>query len=144
MAVLVTAAAVAGFASNAVRATLEWRGNDPTLLKQKVAGVTVDEAAPLLDDAATLFLDVRPAAAFATSRIRGAVGFSADDFAAAYESIHEFLGPEIRIIAYGEDALPAARAAQFLGARGHAVQVMEGGFTAWRDRGLPIDAEPAP
>jgi len=142
--VFIVAAAAAGALSNALRPTLEWGGNDPLLLKHGLDGLSVEEAALYQEDPAALYLDVRPAADYARERIHGAIGFSADDFAAGYAAIRDFLGPDVKLIAYGDDTLPAVRAAEFLKARGHTAWVLEGGWGAWKRARLPTDSGQAP
>jgi rhodanese-related sulfurtransferase len=144
MVALVALACVAGALSNAVRAKLAWRGNDPLLLQKQVERVGVDEAARLQDDPRSLFLDVRPRADFERGRIRGALSFAADSLDAAYAGLRDFLGPEIHVVIYGEETLPAIRGAEYLKARGHAVRVLEGGWRAWAARALPQEAEAKP
>lgn len=145
MLVLLAAACVAGFATNAVRGTIDPGGNDPELLKRReIQRIAIDEAARHADDAHTLFLDVRPAPEFAAGRIRGAVPFSADDFAAAYADVRDFLAPDVQIVVYGDATLPAVRAAEFLAARGHTARVLDGGWRGWSDGGLPVEAEAGP
>ncbi len=147
MLVIVVAALVTGFVSNAARNKLAWGGNDPELLKRQadISRISLDEAAKHTDDAHAFFLDVRPRVEFDASRIRGAVSFSADDFTAAYAEIRDFLGPDVQVIVYGESTLPAVRAAEFLQARGHtAVRVLDGGWRMWQERTLPVDTGAAP
>jgi rhodanese-related sulfurtransferase len=144
MLALVAAACVAGAVSNGVRATLEWRGNDPLLLQRQVGRIVVEDAARLQDDPRSLFLDVRPRAEFDRGRIRGALSFAVDSLDAAYAEVRDFLGPEIQLVVYGEETLPAVRGAEFLKARGHTVRVLEGGWRAWQERALPEDSEATP
>jgi rhodanese-related sulfurtransferase len=140
--VLVAAAFAAGFASNAVRASLDPAGDSEIFLKFRLEDVSIDAASKALEDPATLFLDVRPQADYQAAHIRGAVSFSSDDFEAAWAEVRDFLGDGVSVIVYGEEELPAARAAQFLSARGHQGRVLEDGFTAWQRRGLPVEGAP--
>ena len=142
--VFVAAAFVAGYTSNALRPTLEWGGNDPLLLKHGIDGLTVDEAALYQEDPTVLYLDVRPVAASERERIRGAIGFAAGDFAVTYDEMRDFLGPGVKLIVYGDDMLPAVRAAEFLIARGHTAWVLEGGWRAWKKAQLPTEGTPGP
>jgi rhodanese-related sulfurtransferase len=145
MAALLVAAFAVGFATNAVRGSIDPGGNDPELLKrQEIERIALDDAARLLDDAHALFLDVRPVPEYASGHIQGAVGFSADDFAAAYAEIRDFLAPDLQIVLYGDATLPAVRAAEFLAARGHEARVLDGGWRGWTSRGLPSEGEAAP
>jgi 3-mercaptopyruvate sulfurtransferase SseA len=138
--VIVAAAFAAGLLSNAVRATLEWGGDDPVLVHNKVPDVSMSEAAQKLDDPTTLFLDARPRSDYDAGHIRGALSFSSDDFPAAYTDLRDYLGEGVHIIVYGDDVLSALRAAQFLQARGHAPRALEGGWKAWTERQLPVEA----
>jgi len=142
MFVLVAAAFAAGFVSNSLRPTLEWGGNDPLLLKHGIDGLSVAEAALYQDDPAALYLDVRPHAEYEKEHIQGAIAFSSDDFDVAYEEIRDFLGPGVKLLAYGDATLPAVRAAEFLKARGHTAWVIEGGWKAWKKEHLPTEAGP--
>lgn len=144
MLALVAAACVAGAISNGVRSTLAWRGNDPLLLQKNVDRIGVGAAAALQDDPRCLFLDARSRAEYDRGRIRGALSFSADSLDAAYAEVRDFLGPEIQLVIYGEETLPAVLGAEYLATRGHAVRVLEGGWRAWRERALPQDAEATP
>ena len=137
--VLITAAFLAGLASNSVRQTLEWRGNDPQFLKHDIVGVTADEAARLQHDPKTLFLDVRPAAEFVAGHIPGAVPFPSEDMDSAYAELRDFFGPDVMAIVYGDGSMPAVRAAEYLQARDHNVQALEGGWDGWKKRGLPVE-----
>lgn len=142
MFVLVAAAFAVGFVSNSLRPTLEWGGNDPLLLKHGIDGLSVAEAALYQDDPAALYLDVRPHVEYEKEHIRGAVAFSSDSFDVAYEELRDFLGPGVKLLAYGDDTLPAVRAAEFLKARGHTTWVIEGGWKAWKKRHLPTEGGP--
>ena len=144
MLALVAAACAAGAISNGVRSTLSWRGNDPLLLQKNVERIDVEAAAALQDDPRCLFLDVRPPADYERARIRGALPFSAGAFDAAYAEVSDFLAADVQVVVYGTETLPAVRAAEFLTARGHRVRVLDGGWGAWQERGLPQDAEAAP
>lgn len=137
--VFVAAAVVVGYASNRLRPTLEWGGNDPLLLKHGIDGLSVEEAALYQDVPTALYLDVRPLSAYEQERIHGAIAFPSDDFAAAYEEIRVFLGSDVKLIAYGDETLPAVRAAEFLKARGHTAWVLEGGWKAWKKAHLPVE-----
>jgi rhodanese-related sulfurtransferase len=137
--VLVAAAFAAAFVANTLRPTLEWGGSDPVIQKAGLDGLSAEEAARYQDDPAALFLDVRPRAEYTRAHVHGAVEFPADDMAAAYDEIRDFLGPEVKLIAYGDETLPAVRAAEFLKARGHTAWVLEGGFEAWRKSRLPTE-----
>jgi len=142
--VLVAAAFVAGYASNALRPTLEWGGSDPLLLKHGIDGLSAEEAALYQGDPTALYLDVRPAEEYARERIQGAISFAADDFTSGYDGVRDFLGPEVKLIAYGDDTLPAVRAAEFLKERGHTAWVLEGGWQAWKKAQLPTESGAAP
>jgi rhodanese-related sulfurtransferase len=142
--VLVAVAAAAGFVSNSVRASLDWGGSDPDLIGRDVMVLSVDEAAAILDQATVLFLDVRPTPEYDAAHVRGALGFPTADFEAAYAELRDFLSPDMRLVAYGDKALFAARAAEFLEARGLRAEVMEGGWEAWRKAGLPMEGEAVP
>ena len=141
---LLVASIAAGLVSNAARSSLDLRGGDPQLLGRKVDALSVGEAAKLQDDPAVLFLDVRPKRDFDAAHVRGAVSFSAADFGAAYGELRDFLVADVRLVVYGEETLPAVRAAEFLALRGLRPQVLEGGWRAWRARKLPVEGEAMP
>jgi rhodanese-related sulfurtransferase len=135
------AALVAGTISNATRShRLAWRGGDPDLLRYpKVKSITIAEAISLHDQATTLFLDARPKRDFEAEHVRGAVSFSADDLGAAFEELRDFLGADVTLVVYGQETLPAVRAVEFLAQRGHEARVLEGGWRAWKTRGLATE-----
>ena len=135
------AALVAGVLSNASRShRLPWSGGDPDLLRYpKVKSISVAEAAPLHEKATTLFLDARPKRDFEIEHVRGAVSFTADDLATAFEELRDFLGADVTLVVYGQDTLPAVRAVEFLAVRGHEARVLEGGWRAWKARRLATE-----
>ncbi len=143
---LLQAMALAGIAllaaaiSNAVRPTLRWRGDDLDLMRHHVPRVTVEQAARAHPEATTLFLDVRAASDYARGHVAGAVEFGGADLQAMYDGLRDFLGPEIQLIVYGDEVLGPVRATEFLAARGHRASVMEGGWRAWTERRLPVEA----
>ena len=140
------AALVAGTLLNATRShRLAWSGGDPDLLRYpKVKSISIAEAAPLHDKATTLFLDARPKRDFEVEHVRGAVSFSADDLAAAFEALRDFLGGDVTLVVYGQETLPAVRAVEFLAQRGHEARVLEGGWRAWKARGLATEGGQTP
>lgn len=142
--VLVLVAVALGAASARLHPVLDWKGNDLDLVRHDVARIAPEAAAAALDDARTLFLDVRSAAEFDAGHVRGAVAFSAEDFDAAYDAIRDFLDPELRLIVYGDEPLPAVRGAQYLEARGFAPRVLEGGWATWKARRMPVEEPGSP
>ena len=138
--VLVAAAFMAGFTSNAVRQTLQWHGNDPQFLKHDIVGVSADEAAQLQNDPTTLFLDARPAAEFAAGHIHGATSFPAEDKDAAYSELRDFLGPDMKALVYGDNSMQVVGVAEYLEERGHVVRALEGGWNGWQKHKLPVEA----
>lgn len=141
MLVLVAVALAAGTLSNAVRSTLDWRGNDPLLLQKEVGRIATAEAAAMQNDPRCLFLDVRPRRDYEAARIAGALSFAAGTFDSAYAELRDFLAPDVQAVVYGEETLPVVRAAEYLKARGHTVRVLEGGWRAWHEAGLPQETE---
>jgi len=142
MLALLAAAFAAGFTTNAVRsrAAIDVSGSDPALLKYtELERVSLDDAAKSLDQATTLFLDVRAKPEYDTGHVRGAISFPADDLDAAYAEIRDFLGAGVHTVVYGVATLPAVSAAQFLKARNHDVRVLDGGWRMWVERALPVD-----
>lgn len=137
MLALVAAALAAGTISNAVRSTLAWRGNDPLLLQKEVGRIAIEEAAALQNDPRCLFLDVRPRGDYEHAHAGGALSFAAGAFDSAYAGLRDFLAPDVQAVVYGDETLPAVRAAEYLEARGHSVRVLEGGWRAWCERALP-------
>lgn len=143
MIVIVVAAAAAGFGTNAVRQRLDLRSTDPVLLKMQAQnsaqGITLDAASQALNEATTLFLDARAREEFDAGHVRGAVPFPAEDADAAYGENRDFLGEGVRAIVYSDQTLQAVRVAQYLTSRGHQAVVLDGGWTAWQDGGLPTE-----
>jgi rhodanese-related sulfurtransferase len=128
-----------------MRGTLTWRGDDPQLLKHDIDGITANDAARLQSDAKTLFFDVRPAADFAQSRIHGAVSFlGRGSRRARTRTCGISWRRTCTSSSTARKRCPAVRTAEFLKARGHSVRVLEQGLPGWRERGLPLDTEPAP
>lgn len=144
MLVLLAAGAVAAVVSNGVRRSLEWGGSDPILIKHgDVATVSLEDAAAAQADVNTLFLDVRARAEHEASHVLGAVSFPADELEAAYAAVRDFLGPDVKIVLYGDETLPAVRAAEFLAVRGHTARVLDGGWRSWRAKKLPVEGAAA-
>ena len=144
MLALLAAAFAAGFTTNAVRshATIDVGSTDPSLLKySEIERLSLDDAVKSLDQATTLFLDVRAKPEYDAGHVKGAISFPADDLDAAYAEIRDYLGAGVQTVVYGDATLPAVRAAQFLKARNHAVRVLDGGWRMWVDRALPTDGE---
>ena len=143
MLVIVVAAAATGFGSNAVRKRLDLRSTDPVLLKMQAQnsaqGIALDAAAQALNEATTLFLDARAKAEFDAGHVRGALSFPAEEADAAYAENRDFLGEGVRAIVYSDQTLQAVRVAQYLTSRGHAAVVLDGGWPAWQDGGLPVE-----
>jgi rhodanese-related sulfurtransferase len=138
--VLIAAAFLAGFTSNSVRQTLQWRGNDPTFLKHDIVGVTRRKRRSCRTIRRRCFSTfVRPAE-FAVSHIPGAASFPADDPDAVYGELRDFLGTGMKALVYGDNSMQAVRAAEYLEERGHVVRALEGGWSAWQKRQLPVEA----
>lgn len=143
MFVIAAAAATAGFSTNVVRKRLDLRSTDPVLLKMQAQnsaqGIALDAAVQALNEATTLFLDARAKEDFDAGHVRGAVSFPAEDADAAYVENRDFLGAGVRAIVYSDQTLQAVRLAQYLTSRGHVAVVLDGGWPAWQDGGLPTE-----
>lgn len=105
-----------------------------------------EQAQAFVDDPTALFIDVRDDAAWQRGHVPGALHAPAERLAAfADPSSGQFrpdFGTARRFIVYCETAAhseQAARTLQSLGYRG--VAHVEGGFEAWRNSGLPVEAE---
>ncbi len=132
-----------GLGANAWRSEgIDWRGSDPERFRhQDVEFLRLPEAATLHANASptTLFLDARDPAEFARRHVFGAVSMPADDVETAYEELRDFLSSDMTLVVYAGDSMRAVRLAKFLNARGYATRVLEGGWEAWQERGLPAE-----
>ena len=139
--ILVVAAAILGAGANALRSDgIAWGGRNPERYRYPdVDFLPVEAAAKIRDQVTTLFLDARPAAEFAHRHVAGAVSFPADSVQAAWESLRDFVDPQMTLVVYGDDIVLAVRAAKFLGERGCRAQVLDGGWGAWTDHRFPVE-----
>ena len=139
--VLLGAAVILGAGTNALRSDgIAWGGRNPERYRYPdVDFLPVEEAAKIHDQVTTLFLDARPAAEFAHRHVAGAVSFPADSVQAAWESLRDFVDPQMTLVVYGDDIVLAVRAAKFLGERGCRAQVLDGGWSAWTDHRYPVE-----
>lgn len=139
--VLVVAAAVLAAGTNALRSDgIAWGGHDPERYRYPdVDFLPVEAAAHLHDQVTTLFLDARPSTEFTRRHVAGAVSFPADSVQAKWESLRDFVDPQMTLVVYGDDIVLEVRAAKFLGERGCKAQVLDGGWQAWSAHRLPVE-----
>lgn len=104
--------------------------------------VSVDEALAAYDEGLTVFIDTR-ADATLDDAIPGAFLVRAATFADELAEVRDFIFPEDPLILYGEDApVPVGDVAALFLARGHEdVRILQGGLTAWRQGGGPVEGE---
>jgi rhodanese-related sulfurtransferase len=138
---LLVLAVVLGLTTNALRSQgIDLGGRDPERFRHPdVEFVALPEAATLLEDVETLFLDARPPVAFDRRHVTGAVSFPADDPDVAYEELRDFMTPEMNLVVYAEDSMRAVRLIKFLAARGYQARILEGGWEAWQEQRLPVE-----
>lgn len=138
---LLVLAVLLGLTTNALRSQgIDLGGDDPERFRHPdVEFVALPEAASLLENVETLFLDARPQEEFDRRHVFGAVSFSADDLEAAYEELRDFMTPETSLIVYAGDSMRAVRLVKFLAARGYQARVLEGGWEAWQEQRLPVE-----
>lgn len=138
---LLALAVLLGLTTNALRSQgIDLGGDDPERFRHPdVEFVALPEAASLLENVETLFLDARPPEEFDRRHVFGAVSFSADDLEAAYEELRDFMTPETSLIVYAGDSMRAVRLVKFLAARGYQARVLEGGWEAWQEQRLPVE-----
>jgi rhodanese-related sulfurtransferase len=137
---LLAVSAGLAFAANLLRSDRLELGTDPGRYRyQDVHFVSVDDAARVRDAPTTLFLDARDGATYERRRIFGAVSLPADGIEAAYADLRDFLAPDMTLIIYSKDLLFSVRVARFLDERGYDTAVLDGGWDAWRDAGLPVE-----
>lgn len=81
-------------------------------------------------------IDVRQSEDFDKEHIPGAANLSEDEW-----NLSIGLSPDrLNVIyCYSRECHLAARAAMYFAARGYPVMEMEGGFEAWKERGLPLE-----
>jgi rhodanese-related sulfurtransferase len=92
-----------------------------------------------------LLYDARPAVIYTFGHLPGAISLprqsSTDEITAHEPEIKAALAAGKNVVVYCTDAAcpDAGAVADRLAARGYLVSVLEGGFHAWKDAGLPIE-----
>jgi rhodanese-related sulfurtransferase len=141
IATLLVLSSLLGLSTNALRSQgLDLGGRDPERFRHPdVEFIGAEDAALLLEDIQTLFLDARPPGDFERRRVFGAVSFPADDQEKAYEELRDFLTPEMQLVVYSGNSMRSVRLVRFLAERGFTARVLEGGWDAWQERHLPVE-----
>ncbi len=107
--------------------------------------ISIDEARALFLTNGAVFIDARPAEAFRSGHIQGALNLPPDDFDQLLPNIREQIPPDSLIITYcdGENCDLSKEAAMQLSGKGYShVQVLVNGWSAWQDAGLPTEKTP--
>jgi rhodanese-related sulfurtransferase len=107
--------------------------------------ISIDEARALFLTNGAVFIDARPAEAFRSGHIQGALNLPPDDFDQLLPNIREQIPPDSLIITYcdGESCDLSKEAALQLSAKGYShVQVLVNGWSVWQDAGLPTEKTP--
>jgi len=105
-----------------------------------VTYVGLDEARARLGEPGVIFLDARPAGAFAEGHVRGALSLPADSFAEAHGALQDKLRAAVLLVCYCEDMMceDAARLTELLSDAGYRnVALMFEGWEGWRAAGYP-------
>ena len=111
-----------------------------------IAGVTVQlidelEAASLLDDPRTVFVDSRGRREYAKSHVRGAICLPSEEVEERFPSVEFLIPPESRVILYchGPECDMAERVGLFLAQLGYKnMMIMSSGFSAWEKAKFPV------
>jgi rhodanese-related sulfurtransferase len=124
-------------ADDAAAASLDWRRSNTGVELRMPPSIPVDEAAAALRAAAAAVLDLRPGMAYRKGHIAGAVWSIRPRIGAARP-------PAGTIILVADEPAVAALAQLDLAEAGSKdVRLLAGGYDAWRDAGLPVEASPA-
>ena len=109
------------------------------------AVISIDEARALFLTNGAVFIDARPAEAFRSGHIQGALNLPPDDFDQLLPTIREQIPPDSLIITYcdGESCDLSKETAMQLSGKGYShVQVLVNGWSVWQDAGLPTEKTP--
>jgi len=109
------------------------------------AVISIDEARALFLTNGAVFIDARPAEAFRSGHIPGALNLPPDDFEQLLPDIREQIPPDSLIITYcdGESCNLSEVTAMQLSGKGYSnVQVLVNGWSVWQDAGLPTEKTP--
>ena len=107
--------------------------------------ISIDEARALFLTNGAVFIDARPAEAFRSGHIPGALNLPPDNFEQLLPGIREQIPPDSLIITYcdGKSCSLSKEAALQLSGNGYShVEVMVDGWSAWQDAGLPTEKTP--
>ncbi len=113
----------------------------PPVPSRAISVEAIAEAQPEL--ANYLFVDARPAAAFAEAHIPGAVSLNEDDWGSGLENFLTVWDPELNVVVYCDSS--ACQASEHVAERLREelamenVRVLEGGWESWRQAGLPVE-----
>lgn len=102
------------------------------------------EAARLLSDPETVFIDSRKCMDYAKSHVRGAICLPPDDVEQRFPSVEPLIPSESRVIlyCYGPECDMAEKVAEFLVQMGYRnLLIMSSGFPAWIKGKYPVDGK---
>ena len=102
--------------------------------------VTLQEARALFRTQGAVFIDARPAAAYAAGHIQGAINLPSEDIDTLFPTAMAEVQPDTLLIVYcdGESCSLSKEVAEELTGRGYPhVRVLVNGWTVWQDAKLP-------
>jgi len=119
---------------------------NPEALRQ--VGVSVEQAAAMLDESHTVVIDARSAEQFADGHIPGAINVCSSELPEAAEALYEVLPGsedmgEMKVLIYcqGQGCIDSVRVFDYLSELGYgqSLRVLTEGFGSWRAAGLPVE-----
>lgn len=107
----------------------------------EIRTTTLTEAKALFDRGEAIFIDARPAEAYAEGHIVGAVSLPYDTFEECYPEVADQLPVDLLLITYcdGTTCAKSAELALLLNQIGYShLSVFFGGWTEWKNAGYPV------
>lgn len=101
--------------------------------------MSIDELSKRLDDKDLVIIDVRPEAEYRAGHIRGAASVPPDNLPKALEALP--VGVEVVAYCRGPYCVFADEALHLLRGRKQVSRRFAGGFPAWRQAGMPVEAD---
>jgi rhodanese-related sulfurtransferase len=117
-------------------ASLDWRRSSAGVEPRMPPSVSVDEAAAALRAGAATVVDLRSGMAYREGHIAGAVWSIRPKIGAVRPASGTI------ILAADEAGVAASAALDLFEAGSNDVRLLAGGYAAWRDAGLPVEASP--
>ena len=107
--------------------------------------ISIEEARALFLTNGAVFIDARPAEAYRSGHIRGALNLPSESLEESLSAVTAQIPTDSLIITYcdGESCTLSKEAALELSARGYPnVLVLVNGWSVWQDAGLPTETTP--